>query len=210
MFHDQLTRNLKEGERLVRVVRRDVLGSVRSITLVVLLVLADFFFLSWLLRYRSYGLIAFLAVLMTAVVLGFRAFVEWQLNAFVLTNERIIHVYQKGFFTRTVSEATYEKVTDVRSVIRGPLQTILNIGSVEVQTPGDGENLRIEGVREPAKVQAFLTNLLRTAHQRPPGLPLTAHELVAALTKAKEQLGEEGFRTTVESTDGEGRPAAKA
>ncbi|MFH0828665.1 MAG: PH domain-containing protein [Candidatus Kerfeldbacteria bacterium] len=192
MLHDQLTKNLKEGETLVQIVRRDFLAELRPVALAVFLVLLDFFFLTYLVHKGPWGIGVFCVVLVVAFVIGLRALIEWQLNALLITNERIIHVLQRGYFTRMLAETTYGKVTDVRSTVKGALQTLFGLGSVEVLTAGEGSNLKIEGVRNPSQVQALLTNILRTSHEQRVG-PLTAQELVAALTRAKQELGSEAF-----------------
>lgn len=202
MLHEQLSKNLKEGETLVKMVRRDVLASTGPLTVAVVLVLADFFLLTFFIHRGPWGIFAFSVMALFGILVGVRALIEWQLNALLVTNERVVHVYQKGFFNRMVAETTYEKVTDVRSTVKGMAQTILGIGSIEVQTAGEGENLRIDGVRRPAQVQALLTNILRSSHAQQ-GVPLSAQELVAALTKAKNELGTAAFNEVL------GRVASK-
>lgn len=192
MLYEQLTKNLKEGETLIRIVRRDFLAGVRPFLFSMVLILADFFFLTVLIKWGTWGIAGFFVALTIGFIVGIRAFVEWQLNALLITSERIIHVLQKGFFTRMLAETTYGKVTDVRSTIKGVRQTMFGLGSLEVQTAGEGTNLTIDGVRNPAEVQALLTNILRTAHDQH-NTPLSAQELVAALTRAKKDLGASAF-----------------
>ena len=192
MLHEQLTKNLKEGETLIRTVRRDMLAEIRPFGFAVLLIILDFFFLTFLIKQGTWGVALFAIAAVVAFVVGLRAFVEWQLNALLITNERIVHVYQKGFFTRMVAETTYARVTDVRSTVKGVRQTMFGLGSIEVQTAGEGANLTIDGVRHPSQVQALLTNILRTSHEQD-HTPLTAQELVEALTKAKKELGANAF-----------------
>ncbi|MBI4426648.1 MAG: PH domain-containing protein [Candidatus Kerfeldbacteria bacterium] len=196
MLHDQLSKNLKEGETLVKLVRRDLLASLPALIVAAFVVLVDFFLLAFLVRHGTWGLTVFVAGLVAALVIGLRTLVEWRLNALLITNERIMHVHQRGFFNRMVAETTYDRVTDVRSTVKGVLQTALNLGAVEVQTAGEGENLRLTGVRHPPQIQALLTNILRAAKQDT-AAPLTAQELVAALTKVKHELGPAAFNDII-------------
>lgn len=200
MLHEQFTRNLKEGESVVKMVRRDLLVGLPSFLAAAGLVLADFFLLTWFIRNGRWGISGFVIVLVVGLVIGLRSYVEWRLNALLITNERVLHIHQRGFFTRTVSETTYDKVTDVRSEVRGFLQTALSLGAVEVQTAGEGENLRLEGVRQPSQVQTLLTNILRSAKQDQHA-SLSAQELVAALTKAKQELGAKAFNELIGRAD---------
>ncbi len=200
MVHQQLTRNLKEGETVVKIVRRDLLAGLPSFTASALMVLVDFFLLTWFIRGGTWGIVGFVVLLVVGVVIGLRSYVEWLLNALLITNERVMHVHQRGFFTRSVSETTYDKVTDVRSEVHGFVQTAFNLGAVEVQTAGEGENLRLEGVRNPSQIQTVLTNILRTAKQDR-SASLSAQELIAALTKAKQELGPKAFNELIGKSD---------
>lgn len=201
MLYEQLTKNLKKGESLVRVVQRDVISCLSPFLLAAFLILVDFFLLTFYVRRGPWGILAFCVVLLAGGIVGFRAVFEWKMNAFLLTNERIIHVFQRGLLTRTVSETTYDKVTDVRCSTKGLFQTSFGLGAVEVQTAGEGENLRIEGVRHPAQVQAFITDLLHE-HRQSHATPLSAQELVAALTKMKSELGHGAFRDIISKVGG--------
>jgi len=199
MLHDQLTKNLKPGERLVRIIRRDPLAHLGAGLLAGVLLLGDFFLLAFLLQYRAIGLIAFLVVFFAGGVLIARIILEWKLNTLLVTSERIIHVSQRGLFLRTVTEAMHQNVTDVRFSVRGVLQTLIGLGSVEVQTAGEGENLKLEGVRHPQAVQALITSTLRTSKHR--AIPLSAQELVQALGRMKEELGDDAFHRAIAAAD---------
>ncbi|MBI4092447.1 MAG: PH domain-containing protein [Candidatus Kerfeldbacteria bacterium] len=204
MLHQQLSKNLKEGETLVRLVRRDLLASAGSLVGSGGMILLDFFLLTWWLKHGYWGLLGFGLLFGSGALFGLRALVEWRLNAFLLTNQRVIQVWQRGFFTRSVSATTYEQVTDVRFNVKGPVQTIFGLGAVEVQTAGEGENLRLAGVRHPAQLQAFITDVLHATRQDR-GKSLTAVELVSALTKMKKDLGPQKFNELLSRVE----PAAR-
>lgn len=191
MLHQQLTKNLKEGERLIRIVRRDALAHVGGVVVAAGFILGDFFLLTWLVAHRPLGLLAFVVLLVISLVMIIRVIVEWQLNAMLVTSERIMHVSQRGLFSRTVSEARHENVTDVKFTVYGVAQTLLGLGTVEVQTAGDAENLRLTGVRRPSEVQAMITTTLRQTQRQ--ASPLSAQELVQALGRMKDELGNETF-----------------
>ncbi len=192
MLLEKFSKNLQAGEVLIRMIRRDLLAGVRPLLVAALLVLLDFFLLTFFLRHGAWGILAFFLLLVTAMVLAIRSFVEWQLNALLVTNQRIVHVWQQGFFTRMVSALPYASVADVRSTVKGPLQTALGLGTIEVLN-ASGEPLRLEGVRHPSQVQTSLVDLVRAAKDHP-GRSLSSEELVAALGQAKAELGDEAFR----------------
>ena len=51
----------------------------------------------------------FLTLIAIGVLAGVRQWILWNLNAFLITNQRIIDFDQSGLFHRRVSEASYEK-----------------------------------------------------------------------------------------------------
>lgn len=195
MLQDQLSKNLKEGERLLRLIRRDVLAQLGPALLAALIVLLDFFLIAFFFAHRPWGVLLFFILLLVGVVLAIRVVLEWQLNALLVTDERIICVRQRGLFSRSVSEAVHANVTDVRFAVKGVLPTMLGLGSLEVQTAGEGENLRLDGVRRPAELQAMITTALRTS--RHGGVPLSAQELVSALGRLKEEMGDDAFTKAI-------------
>lgn len=194
---DQFTKSMKEGERLIEVIRRDLLAELPQLLLAAGFVLADFFLLWFFVRHAPWGIWAFVAVLIAGIIIGARAAVEWRMNVFVLTSQRILHVRQRGFFSRAVAEAALGKVTDVRYTVTGIIQTALSLGSVEVQTAGEGENMKLDGIRRPQAVQQRITDTLQQVKPND-GQPLSADELVAALTKAKRELGNDAWQRIVQ------------
>lgn len=193
MLLQKFSKNLKEGEVLARTIRRDLLAGIRSLLVASLLALLDFFLLTFFLRNGGWGVLAFFLMLVAVAILAIRTFVEWQLNAFLVTNQRIIHVFQKGLFTRMVSALPYENITDVRSTVKGPLQTALGLGTIEILSTGGAEPMRLEGVRNPNSVQTYLIDLLHfSKNAATPSL--STEELVAALGKAKQELGDAAFQ----------------
>lgn len=196
MLHNQLSKNLKPGETLIRAIHRDLISMIAPLAVASMLIVLDFFLITFFLRFRIWGIVVFAVVFLVGLITILRSVIEWKMNSMLLTNERIIHVYQKGFFTRIVSETTYDRVTDVRSQVKGFLQTALDFGAVEVQTAGEGENMRLVGVRHPPQVQAQLTTILRDS-TRLTRTPLSAEELAAVLSKAQHELGPEAFHKAV-------------
>lgn len=63
-------------------------------------------------------------------------FTDYYLDKWVITNQRIISVDQRGFFAREVSSVRYDKIQDATVETVGLLATILNFGTIRVQTAG--------------------------------------------------------------------------
>lgn len=76
------------------------------------------------------------AYTLTIILLFFHNFVDYYLDVWIVTNERLINIEQKGFFFRTIAELRYYRVQDVASEVKGILPTLFHYGDVTVQTAG--------------------------------------------------------------------------
>lgn len=200
----------REGEGVIAVYRRHPLVLGRSLALPTLLLLADFFFFSWFVAHGRWGVVAFCAVLFIAAFFLARALVAWSWDVFIVTDRRIIDVDQRGFFHRTVSEAGYEAMQDVRFAVSGLWQTVFRYGSVNVQTAGAQATIEATAVRDPQAVQDLIIRLQKEQTTRreaapPPGLvqggldsSARSRELLATLRRIRDEIGHEQFDELVE------------
>lgn len=148
---------LKEGESVLRVVRRYGLTYVFHLLLALTLICAPFFFMIPLFSLRTWGLAAFLISVLVGLIFAARLYKEWYWNAFVITTRRVIDIDQIGFFKRTVSEAPYERVQDVSFTVEGVLGTMLKYGAIVIQTAGAQVNLELVHVHRPQEVHHLIT-----------------------------------------------------
>jgi len=82
----------------------------------------------------------FLLYLVWLLILWIGFFAHWTdyyLDVWFVTNERIIDVEQKGFFHREISSIQFGNIQDVSIEIKGLLGTLLDFGSLRVQTAGE-------------------------------------------------------------------------
>ncbi|MDP3971157.1 MAG: PH domain-containing protein [bacterium] len=82
----------------------------------------------------------------------FHQFVDYRLDVWILTDQRIINIEQQGLFDRVISELNIQKVQDVTSEIRGQAQTFLDYGDVFVQTAGEQQRFVFQNVPHPEEV----------------------------------------------------------
>ncbi len=201
MFEGKIQENVKEGEEVLAIVRRAPIVAVPSFTIAIVLIIAPFFFLYPLLSRGAWGTAAFFVSLGLGLYLGFRALWVQQLNAFILTAERIIDIDQRGLFHRVVSEAPFENVQDVSYVVHGLFATLLQYGSVVVQTAGATPNLELTGIRRPRRIQELILKLQQERMRKDEAGALSADELLAMVHKIKKGIGEEAFRRLVAKKD---------
>lgn len=197
MFEKRLLQNVKEGEEALAVIRRTPLVVLFPALISAIFIIAPFFFLYPLLRLGAGGSLIFVISLVFGLILGFRSLWVHQLNAFILTKDRIIDVDQRGIFHKVVSEATFDKVQDVSYIVKGIFATLFQFGSVVVQTAGASANLELTGVRHPRRVQELIVKLQREFVKPETEENLTADELLSMINKIKAGVGEEQFRRLI-------------
>ena len=198
MFERQLTRSLKEGEEVIRIVRRYPGSLLFSALLPVIFLLSPFFFLFPLLRLGFFGSLGVVVLFGLGCILTVRLIVFYSLNALVITSQRLIDVDQRGFFHREVSESTYEKIQDFSFSMKGISQTLFRYGTLRIQTAGAQANLEIRCVKNPEQIQELIAKQQMELHSgSTDATELSAEELLRVATRLKEELGEDGFQSFV-------------
>ncbi len=92
-------------------------------------------------------------------IYSFLIWVDYYFDIWIITNERIINIEQKGMFTRKVSEMTYAKIQDISTEVVGFIPTIINFGDVKVQTAGENENFVFRTISDPYHVKSVIAEL---------------------------------------------------
>ncbi|OGI25045.1 MAG: hypothetical protein A3J76_02320 [Candidatus Moranbacteria bacterium RBG_13_45_13] len=89
----------------------------------------------------------------------FILWLDFYLDAWIVTNERIINIEQRGFFMRNVSELKLTKIQDVTSEIIGVIPTLLDYGNIHVQTAGEKERFSFQQIPNPNHVKNIIVHL---------------------------------------------------
>ncbi|MFH0852227.1 MAG: PH domain-containing protein [bacterium] len=93
--------------------------------------------------------------------------VNYYLDFWVVTNQRIISTSQKALFRREVSELSFSRVQDITVKVKGVIKTFINYGDLEVRTAGTFEaqqdtNVFIfQDIPDPYQTQNLLSGLHR-------------------------------------------------
>ncbi len=105
-------------------------------------------------------LILLLAVLYpTTWLLMLNNFVDYYLDVWIVTNERIIDSEQKQLFSRVIAEHKISKIQDVATEVHGILPTFLNYGDVFIQTAAETKRFIFKQVPNPLEVKRTITAL---------------------------------------------------
>lgn len=86
-------------------------------------------------------------------------FTDHFLDVVVITNRRIFEVKQNGFFNREVTSFSFDKIQNIRVTQSGILASILNYGSMLIETAGETENLDLTDIPDPSSLKKFISEL---------------------------------------------------
>jgi hypothetical protein len=93
------------------------------------------------------------------LLLFFPSWLSWYYSIFIVTNQRLIQITQKGLFSRSVVDLGLTQIQMVNYQVAGVQETLLGFGTIMMQTyVGD---LVIHDVHHPAKIQKKLLSILR-------------------------------------------------
>ncbi len=158
----------KSYEKIIYFLRRDAIVFIKQLILFIFLLaipvgLYFFFqntFPSLFLNTITYPLLMLLASVyyLTVWLVAFTAFIDYYLDFWIVTNDRIINVEQR-LFSRTISELDLFKIQDVTGQSKGFLETMFDYGNVYVQTAGATERFNFEEVPSPREVASKIIAL---------------------------------------------------
>jgi uncharacterized membrane protein YdbT with pleckstrin-like domain len=186
----------QSDEEVVLVIRRHIVSMLSVFSIAGLIYLIGFiavFVLPFVIpvivsgfAYNIYVLFVSLLFLFNTVFL-FSAWVLNYLHVAILTTEHFVEIEQSGLFSRKISQMNLDKIQDVSTAQKGLINTIFNIGIIDVQTAGEAPNFTIEYVQDPDAVSHKIMeteenysqrNGLRTPGSMPEEEPVTSEPLI--------------------------------
>ncbi len=124
----------------------------------------------------------------------FHDFIDYHLDIWVVTDQRIVSIEQTGLFNRVVSELNIVRVQDVTSEIKGTIQTFLDYGQVHIQTAGQEARFVFEQVPHPSEVAKVI---------------LQVHDRAQTLNELESVRASENYRHELEQGPGQSQPAGQ-
>ena len=108
------------------------------------------------------GIIGYLGACIYALYSLAILLISWlneEFDLFILTDFRLIDITQVSFLKRTVATTPLNQIQDTTSDINGMLGTILNYGTIDVQTAaGEASSFTIDHVPDPSLVARTILN----------------------------------------------------
>lgn len=90
------------------------------------------------------------------------SFTRYFLNAWVLTNQRIVNIKQRRYFSREVSSLFLSRVQDVTTDVTGVLPSLLGIGDIKVQTASEDVEFVMRGIPHPEQMRDIILKYVST------------------------------------------------
>lgn len=124
--------------------------------------LAVFFYAGWFLLLWAYFFIVWTNV---------------YLDAWIITDRRIIDIDQISLFHRKVSDFRIEKIQNITIEEGGFIANMMGYGSIHVETAGEDEDLRFDMLPRPYKIRDMISEAHDKCMARITQNPLEKHEL---------------------------------
>jgi uncharacterized membrane protein YdbT with pleckstrin-like domain len=99
-------------------------------------------------------------------IIVFTVWVDYYLDIWIITNERLLDVEQKGFFNRVVSELDFKRIQDITSEVHGLLPTMFGFGNIHIQTAAEERKFDLKSIPHPVTVRRKITELYRAAKEK--------------------------------------------
>lgn len=171
----------KDYEKIIKVVRRDGIVLFGSLLFYMILFFAPvilyFLFQNYLpviLENYIWQPVLFLGLsifYLSCWIFLFTAFLDYYLDFWVITNDRLLNIEQKGIFSRTVSEMDLYKIQDATSEVQGILATLFGFGNIHIQTAGEEKRFELRQIPAPHEVRKLIMDMAeedRKYHNKQP------------------------------------------
>jgi uncharacterized membrane protein YdbT with pleckstrin-like domain len=101
----------------------------------------------------------FIAGIVLMILIILPGWIAWYYSIFIVTNQRLLQITQKGLFHKSVVDLGLDKIQSINYQVSGLQQTMLRFGTIVIQTyMGD---LVIHNVHHPTAINKKLNEILR-------------------------------------------------
>lgn len=168
--NDYIFKGRRENEEIVLFLRRHWLTLIFKLIPAIFFLgtlLAIFFLKESLLIYFDWEIVFFnlfyVSLFMFFWILLFIIWIDYYLDVWIVTDQRIVNIEQKSLFRRSISELEMGKIQDVTAEVTGVIPTLFNYGYVYVQTAGEKERFVFQQVSCPTRVKNIIMQIQKKA-----------------------------------------------
>ena len=99
-------------------------------------------------------------------IMTLTVWVDYYLDIWIITNERLLDIEQIGFFNRVVSELDFKRIQDITSRVHGVLPTIFGFGNIHIQTAAEESKFDLKAIPHPVTTRREITKLHKVAKEK--------------------------------------------
>lgn len=86
---------------------------------------------------------------------------EYYLDVWIVTPERIINIDQRRLFSRRISEMRLAQIQDCTTEVEGMLHTFFRFGDIDLQTAAKENKFTFKNIPRPDDVQGIILKLMK-------------------------------------------------
>jgi hypothetical protein len=154
---------LSEYEQIILILRQHPITQVKWILIIVVLIFLPILF-------GNSGVFDFLPVkYQFAASLGWylfifgmiiESFLKWFYRVYIITDERLIDVDFLSMVYKNISTTKIDKIEDITSINTGFFASLVDYGTIIIQTAATKQELHFERVPHPSKVTSLINELI--------------------------------------------------
>lgn len=146
----------REGEKVKFVFRRHFSTARKGVLWLIIMILLGFIPM-FLWKNDSRMFWVFLGFVVVGLMGFFYSYILWYFSIYIVTNERIRQISQKGFFKKSVVDLGLDKIQSISYGVPGIMAGIMGYGTVLIQTSAG--DLVLSQIAHPQKIYNKLQDL---------------------------------------------------
>jgi hypothetical protein len=91
-------------------------------------------------------------------IMSFFTIIDYYLDIWIITTQRIVSVEQRGLFHRIVIEVRYSQIQDITSNVSGLIPTYFQFGDVRIQTAAEEERMVLKQITHPVDTRRIISD----------------------------------------------------
>lgn len=95
---------------------------------------------------------------MCLAIMTFFTIIDYYLDIWIITTQRIVSVEQRGLFHRIVIEVRYSQIQDITSNVSGIIPTYFQFGDVRIQTAAEEERMVLRQITHPVDTRRIISD----------------------------------------------------
>jgi uncharacterized membrane protein YdbT with pleckstrin-like domain len=100
-------------------------------------------------------------------MIGWYMWTNYYLDVLIVTDKRVFDIEQYGFFRRRSGAFRIDRIQNISVEVKGIIQTLLNFGTIRLETAGEHEDFVAPYIGDPNGVKKFISDLQDIYADRP-------------------------------------------